>query len=297
MKKESFFSFGEKNSDFDIKVFNEREIRASAGILFLWAGISFMNSWLMGIFYYTRVFVVVFLIDFFIRLFINPKYSPSIILGKFIVRKQKPEYVGAVQKRFAWGFGFGLALIMFILIVVNNVTGPINLLVCFICLLLLFFESVFGICIGCNVYNLFGKNKAKMCPGESCDIKKTDYLKISQLQIFIVLLFTILVIIIYKTDLIKMDKFSYNDMNNVDISKCYVPIWAKKIGHDKKYILHHGCKKIEKKIKKSKENLTSDSDSKNINKIDITKCYIPDFAKEMGHEEKYVRLHGCKKIK
>jgi hypothetical protein len=35
-----------------------------------------------------------------IRVYINPKYSPLLILGGFIVRNQKPEYVGAKQKKF-----------------------------------------------------------------------------------------------------------------------------------------------------------------------------------------------------
>jgi hypothetical protein len=39
--------------------------------------------------------VSVFLLDFFIRLFINPKYAPSMVVGRWIVNNQTPEYVGA----------------------------------------------------------------------------------------------------------------------------------------------------------------------------------------------------------
>ena len=87
----NIFYFGEKIKGFDIRVLNEREVRASAGILFFFAIISFMNSWLTGNFYYTKIFVVAFLVDFFIRIFINSNNSPSLFIGIFFVQNQKPE--------------------------------------------------------------------------------------------------------------------------------------------------------------------------------------------------------------
>jgi hypothetical protein len=40
--------FGEKLDDYKIPVLNEREVRASAGILLLFALAAFMNAWLAG---------------------------------------------------------------------------------------------------------------------------------------------------------------------------------------------------------------------------------------------------------
>ncbi|NTV85937.1 MAG: DUF4395 domain-containing protein, partial [Burkholderiaceae bacterium] len=147
----TLFEFGDKIDGYAVRVLNERAVRASAGILFFLALIAFMNAWLVGNFQPTRVFVVLFLVDFTIRIFINPRFAPSLIVGQWVVRKQQPEYVGAPQKRFAWAFGFLLALAMLFLMVINHVIGPINLIVCASCLLLLFFETAFGICIGCKV--------------------------------------------------------------------------------------------------------------------------------------------------
>jgi hypothetical protein len=45
--------------------------------------ITFANAWFMGNFRPTKIFVIAFLIDFTIRLFINPQYSPSMIVGAF----------------------------------------------------------------------------------------------------------------------------------------------------------------------------------------------------------------------
>jgi hypothetical protein len=152
-------------------VLNERAVRAAAGIVFFFAIVSFMNAWLIGNFQPTRVFVVAFLIDFTIRIFVNPRFAPSLILGQWMVRKQQPEWVGAPQKRFAWAIGFVLALVMLYLVVIRHVIGPINLFVCAACLVLLFFETAFGICIGCKVYNWFNKDQAQLCPGGVCEIR------------------------------------------------------------------------------------------------------------------------------
>jgi hypothetical protein len=38
------FGFGEKVAGYEIRVFNEREVRAAAGIVFLFAFIAFMNG-------------------------------------------------------------------------------------------------------------------------------------------------------------------------------------------------------------------------------------------------------------
>ncbi|MFA6191939.1 MAG: DUF4395 family protein [Sulfurimonas sp.] len=75
---------------------------------------------------------------------INPSYSPSLLIGRFFVKNQLPEYVGAAQKRFAWLIGLVLALPMFYLLVINFAPNPIKVLICIICLVLLLSESAFS---------------------------------------------------------------------------------------------------------------------------------------------------------
>ena len=56
------------------------------------------------------------------------------------------------------------------------------------CLVLLYFEAVFGICLGCKIYNKLNKNEAKYCPGGVC--KKQDRQncqKISKEQIMVLI--------------------------------------------------------------------------------------------------------------
>ena len=114
------FQFGEDVEGFNIRVLNEREIRAAAGILFLMMLISILTVIMKGDFTLLKYAVIIFLTDISVRVFINPKYAPTLILGRWIVRNQVPEYVGAPQKKFAWIIGFVLAITMFVLLVLVN---------------------------------------------------------------------------------------------------------------------------------------------------------------------------------
>lgn len=167
----NIIQFGEKVPGYDIPVLNEREIRAAAGILFLVIYTSLMLILFKGDFRLVKYAVVVFFTDFVIRVFINPKFSPSLILGRLIVRNQVPEYVGAKQKQYAWLIGVLLSGSMFALLVVVNAYSPFTGVVCLLCLIFLFFEAVFGICLACKVYQLVYGEKAQYCPGEVCDVK------------------------------------------------------------------------------------------------------------------------------
>jgi hypothetical protein len=106
-----------------------------------------------------------------IRVFINPKFSPTLIFARLIVQNQTPEYVGAAQKKFAWIIGIVLSAIMFFNFIIFNAYSPITGIICLICLIFLFFESAFGICLGCLFYPLFFKEKIQYCPGEVCEVK------------------------------------------------------------------------------------------------------------------------------
>jgi hypothetical protein len=187
--------FGETVEGYSIPVLNEREIRAAAGILYLlmfwsWILVIFKDNYLL-----LKYANMIFLADFSIRIFISPKYSPFLIIGRLIVKNQTPEYVGAAQKKFAWKIGLVLSATIFLLLVVLNSDSFINFLVCHACMIFLFFESVFGICFGCKFYSMFYKEKAQYCPGGICDIKdKQEIQKTSSLQHAVVIVFFALVI-------------------------------------------------------------------------------------------------------
>jgi len=185
MKK--FIQFGENVEGYNIPVLNEREIRAAAGILFLLMFTAILTVVLKGDFLLLKYAITIFLTDILIRVLINPRFSPSLIIGRLIVRNQIPEYVGAAQKKFAWIIGIVLGAIMMALQVMVNAFSPITGIICLICLVFLFFEAAFGICLGCKFYPIFFKDKVQYCPGEVCDLNnKQDIQKTSKAQLLIV---------------------------------------------------------------------------------------------------------------
>lgn len=183
------FYFGEVVDGYAVRVLNEREARAGAGLLFVFAILSFLYAYRTMDFRYTSIFITFFMVDFFIRVLVNPKYAPSLIVGRFFVARQKPEYVGAAQKRFAWSIGLVLSIIMFWLVVVVEMMTPIKIYICTACLILLFSETAFGICIGCVLYNLVRKTPPTLCPGGVCEVRqKEEIQRINPIQATIAVL-------------------------------------------------------------------------------------------------------------
>jgi len=199
MKK--IIQFGENVKGYDIPVLNEREIRAAAGILFVLMFVAILLAGMNQDYLLLKYAIVIFLTDMLIRVFINPKYAPTLIIGRWIVRNQVPEYVGAKQKKFAWVIGIILGLTMLILQVIVNTFSPITGLICFICLIFLFFETAFGICLGCLSYKWIYKEKAQYCPGEICELKdRQDIQKTSNSQLLIVfgfIAFMFLIVVLF----------------------------------------------------------------------------------------------------
>ena len=245
----SFLQFGEDNPDYSVRVLNEREARGAAGIMFLFAMIAFMTAWFKGDFTPTKLTIVAFFIDFFIRVLINPRFSPTLTMARWMVNNQTAEYVGAPQKRFAWSIGLVLATFMMFLVVINDVRGPINMITCLVCLILLFFESAFGICVGCRMYNLFNKEKAQLCPGNVCEIKDRESIQIVTLaQALIAMGYVALLLFLSPVLDTARSQVSSKDpatqaspASSAEEERCRVPEFAKKMGHEEKWKLHNGC--------------------------------------------------------
>jgi hypothetical protein len=190
IKINKIFKPGVNVEGYSIPVLNEREIRAAAGILFLMMFIAILRVILLGDFLMLKYAVSIFAADIMIRVFVNPGFSPLLIVGRLMVRNQVPEYVAAKQKIFAWKIGLAMATIIFIHMVIINAYSPITGILCLVCLVFLFFETAFGICLGCKFYSIFYKQQVQYCPGEVCERNaKQDIQKTSAVQVLIVLIF------------------------------------------------------------------------------------------------------------
>lgn len=157
-----------------VPVVNERQLRAGAGILFLAGAIAsglalhFSDPTLL------QPFGIFFMFDMLARTSLGEKWAPSLVLGGLFVRRQKPEWVGAPQKVFAWNLGFGMALVA--CASMGLFPGPmwVTLALCGGCLAMLFAETAFGICIGCHLQRLFSRTAPQHCPGGTCESSHAD---------------------------------------------------------------------------------------------------------------------------
>ena len=173
-------SFGEYVEGINYKVLNERQVRASSGIMFLFGLVAFINGFILKNYLVIPYISGFLLLSFSVAVFINPKYSPTMFIAYIFVRKQTPLYIGAIQKKFAWSLGMALSAAIFVLSIflLTDVSyfEPLCLL-CLICLVLLYLETAFGICIGCKLYFLSIKMKLLKepeekpnCMGDACKV-------------------------------------------------------------------------------------------------------------------------------
>ena len=176
----SQLSFGEFTQGRGYKTVDERVMRGSAGVMLFLAIIASINGFVLdryAIIPYISGFLA---LNFLIGIAINPKFSPTIWIAKFMVEGQTPLPIGAIQKKFAWSLGFILTLITFILSLYlqNDVSYFDNVcMLCLICIGLLYLETAFGVCVGCKLYHLAlsmkllkAPEEKPNCMGDACDI-------------------------------------------------------------------------------------------------------------------------------
>ena len=156
---------------YEVPVINERAVRAAAGLLFVMGAVAFAAAFFTGSMRPLQPFGMLFMIDMLLRLIAGDKWSPSLTLGRLIVSKQRPEWVGAKQKEFAWWLGLGLAFVS--CTGMGLLAAPLwfTLALCGTCLTLLYLETAFGICVGCALQAKFGKEPPRYCADGSCEVR------------------------------------------------------------------------------------------------------------------------------
>jgi len=180
------FNFGETIPEHDFKVINEREARASAGIMFLLGLLSLFSVYIFRTLLWAELFSITFIFEFFIRTVFNPKYAPYMSLGGLIVSNQEPDWVEAKPKQFAWILGMLLGVVMTYYIVFDLVSWA-RFYICPVCLVLMFLESAFGICLGCLLYQRLNM-KLNKCPGGVCDTSKKEKFGLKRVVVMSVVL-------------------------------------------------------------------------------------------------------------
>lgn len=153
----------------DVPVVNERAVRASAGILFLGGFAAWMWGVVTGDLQPMRLFGMVFAVEMMLRLFVGTAYTPTLLLGTFATRSQRPEWVEARSKSLAWSLGFGMSMVGCLSLGWLGLPGVIAQTICGICIGLLYLETAFGFCLGCVAAQRFSARKPQLCAGDTCE--------------------------------------------------------------------------------------------------------------------------------
>ena len=158
-------------------VLNERAIRATAWIMFAVWFFTMLYTFFTRDYSLLQIVVTTFFLDFLVKVLWGPKYSPFSFLGKTLVSKQKPEYVWAIQKRFAWSLWVLMSWSVLLISIFFEIRWILPLSLCATCLTFMWLETSAGICVGCKIYYfLIDKKIIKAptirpaCPGGSCSL-------------------------------------------------------------------------------------------------------------------------------
>lgn len=151
-----------------VPVINEREARAAAGLLFLPGIVLYLTAIHTGTADPLKPFGAAFVLDMLIRVVAGDRYAPSLALARLIVSRQRPEWVGAPQKVFAWWLGYGMGLAACLATGLLQAPLWVTLALCGTCLALLFLETAFGICVGCALQSRFSRTAPQQCPDDTC---------------------------------------------------------------------------------------------------------------------------------
>lgn len=166
---------GQTVPGYHVPVINERQVRAGAALLLipgaiaLWFSIRAMDPNLM------KPFGFFFMFDMFMRTSFGEKYSPTLIVGGWLVRGRKPQWVGAKAKTFAWYLGLGMALAACFSMGWLAAPAWVSLAICAACVSFLFLEAAFGICAGCHLQRLLSNDPPEYCPGGTCPVPHAEH--------------------------------------------------------------------------------------------------------------------------
>jgi len=170
-------SFGVITGEHDHPVFNERAVRASAGLLFAFGFAGWMTASLTSDFSLLRAFGAYFMFEMFVRLFAGQRFSPTLRIADFMVRNQRPEWVDAKPKQTAWAIGFGMVLLACFMMGWLGMRDEIVLGLCALCMTFLFAEAAVGFCAGCWLHQRFAKEKPQLCSGDVCSYEREGVTK------------------------------------------------------------------------------------------------------------------------
>src|SRR5262245_15403010 len=156
-------------------VVNENEVRAAAGLTMVIGAVAFSYAYFTRQYLPLQVVASLFFLEFLVRVTVGLRYSPIGVVARALTFDQPPDWVSAKPKRFAWSLGVAMTFAMTV-ITNSGIRGLLPRTICLICLVLMWMESVLGLCLGCAIYGLLvrrgwstGDPEIEVCAGGECD--------------------------------------------------------------------------------------------------------------------------------
>ena len=120
-------------TQFRAAMVNEREVRAAAGITMAVGAVAFAYAYFAKQYVPLQVAATLFFVEFLVRVTAGIRYSPVGRIARAMTRGQRPEWVSAKPKRFAWTLGLVMAGTMAVITNVG-IRGYLPRTICLICL-------------------------------------------------------------------------------------------------------------------------------------------------------------------
>jgi hypothetical protein len=126
-------------------VVNEHDARAAAGLTMALGAVAFAYANFDKLFWPIRAVSAFFFVDFLLRVTAGLARSPTGLGAGLLTRRQRPHWVSAKPKRFAWTLGLAMA--------------------------------VLGLCLGCELFRLMVRrgwrrtdDAVEICANGACDV-------------------------------------------------------------------------------------------------------------------------------
>ncbi len=157
-------------------VVNEHQVRAAAGITMVLGATAFAYAYFEHQYLGLQLVSSFFAIEFLVRVSAGISRSPVGLAAGWMTRRQRPEWVSAKPKRFAWTLGLVMASAMTV-ITDAGIRGWLPRSICLVCLTLMWLESALGLCLGCEIHGrLVRRGWARrdeafeVCAHGACDV-------------------------------------------------------------------------------------------------------------------------------
>lgn len=143
--------FGPGGRPMKAGTFNENETRTAAGLGMLVGVVAFVFAAFENAWAPIQVLTTFLFVDFSLRVMFGLHHSPLGLIGRLLTRNQSPKWVSSRPRRFAWGLGMAILLLL-MLLTNGGIRGALPLTLCAAFLMMMWSESMHGVCLGCKLH-------------------------------------------------------------------------------------------------------------------------------------------------